>query len=276
MTGILYVVSLPIGNLKDITLRALAVLKEVDLILTEDTRSFQKIAKAYEIPPKKLISFYREKEIKKEDRIIEILKEGKKIALCSEAGTPLISDPGSRLIQRAYREGIKVVPIPGASALSCALSVSGIDLSEGFVFLGFPPKKEKLLRERLSKIPPDLPLILFISPHDFPEIIALLLKILGNREVFLARELTKFHEELLLTTLDELSKREAVRGEITIVVGRPYGEEFQVKEKPSVEHLQRRYLELKARGLRKREIAKILAVELGITAKDIYEVIRNL
>lgn len=275
MIGILYVVSLPIGNLKDITLRALEVLKEVDLILTEDTRSFQKIAKAYELPPKKLISFYREKEFKKEDRIIDILKEGRKIALCSEAGTPLISDPGSRLIQRAYREGIKVVPVPGASALTCALSVSGIDLSKGFIFLGFPPKKEKSLKERLSKIPPDLPIILFIPPHDFSEIIALLLKILGNREAFLARELTKLHEELLLTTLEELSKREAVRGEITVILGKPYGEEFQVEKRPSVEYLQRRYLELKARGLRKREIAKILAVDLGITAKDIYQMIKK-
>ncbi|MCS7200406.1 MAG: 16S rRNA (cytidine(1402)-2'-O)-methyltransferase [Caldimicrobium sp.] len=279
MKGTLFVVALPIGNLKDITLRALEVLREVDIILAEDTRSFKKLLRVFQLPPKRVLSFYREVEKKREDNIIELLKEGKKIALCSEAGTPLISDPGSKLIQRVHREKIKVVPIPGVSALTCALSVAGIDLSPGFIFLGFIPEKEKELRQRFSSLPEDLPIVLFIPPHDFPTVIRLLLKILGNREAFLARELTKFHEELVFSTLEELSKREDLKGEITLVIGpaikSPSAKNTQSPPIP-LEELKSRFLELKSKGFKKREISKLLAKDLGLTTKEVYQILKEL
>ncbi len=273
-TGILYVVALPIGNLKDITLRALEVLRNVDIILTEDTRSFKKLQRAYNLPPKELISFYKEVEKKKENFIIELLKQGKKIALCSEAGTPLISDPGSSLVRRAHIEGLKVEPIPGPSALTSTLSVSGIDLTRGFVFLGFLPKKKKEFYETLKKFPKDLPVVLFIPPHRFQVIIEELLKIFGNKKVFLAREITKIHQELRLTDLEELSKKGKLRGEITLLLE---GEaSLKEERKEDLYYIKRRFQELTLEGLKKKEIAKILGQEGGLSSKKIYKILKDL
>lgn len=272
--GILYVVALPIGNLKDITLRALEVLKEVDFILTEDTRSFKKLEKAYQLPKKELISFYKEVETEKEEKIIKLLKEGKKIALCSEAGTPLLSDPGARLVKRAHLEGIKVEPIPGASAITTALSAGGIDLSKGFIFLGFLPRKEKEIKERLEKLPKDMPLLIFIPPHRFSKTLQILLKVLGDRPAFLARELTKFHEELLFTSLSELAKRENVKGEITLII-----EGKEEKKSPSFNLEKNIKNEIKAllmKGLKSKEISKELSKKYGVSSKEIYRFIKNL
>ncbi|MFN3568299.1 MAG: 16S rRNA (cytidine(1402)-2'-O)-methyltransferase, partial [Caldimicrobium sp.] len=189
--SVLYIVALPIGNLKDITLRALEVLNEVDIVLTEDSRSFKKLTQVYKLSPKKVISFYKEVERIKEDQVVQWLKEGKKIALCSEAGTPLLSDPGCFLIRRLYKENIKIVPLPGPSSLTTALSVCPFDLSQGFIFLGFLPRKEKEIETKLKELPPNLPIVLFIPPHRFNRTIKTLLKYMGEREAFLARELTK-------------------------------------------------------------------------------------
>ncbi len=266
--------ALPIGNLKDITLRALEVLKEVDFILTEDTRSFKKLEKAYQLPKKELISFYKEVETEKEEKIIKLLKEGKKIALCSEAGTPLLSDPGARLVKRAHLEGIKVEPIPGASAITTALSAGGIDLSKGFIFLGFLPRKEKEIKERLEKLPKDMPLLIFIPPHRFSKTLQILLKVLGERAAFLARELTKFHEELLFTSLSELAKRENVKGEITLII-----EGKEEKKSPSFNLEKNIKNEIKAllmKGLKSKEISKELSKKYGVSSKEIYRFIKNL
>lgn len=273
MKGVLYVVALPIGNLKDITLRALETLREVDLILTEDTRSFLKLQRAYELPPKRLESFYKDVERRKEEKIIELLREGKRVALCSEAGTPLLSDPGCSLVKRALEEGVTVVPIPGASAITCALSVSGFNLSQGFVFLGFPPRNKGEFQEKLAKIPPELPLVLFLSPHRFHQEIKILLECLGNREVLLARELTKFHEEIRRSTLEELSQIENIKGEITLVIGQ--AEERRESPLNFEVDLRREYELLREKGLRKREIAKEIAQKKGLSVKEVYELIKD-
>lgn len=273
MKGVLYVVALPIGNLKDITLRALETLREVDLILTEDTRSFLKLQRAYELPAKRLESFYKDVERRKEEKIIELLKEGKRVALCSEAGTPLLSDPGSSLVKRALEEGITVVPIPGASAITCALSVSGFNLSQGFVFLGFPPRNKREFQEKLAKLPPELPLVLFLSPHRFHQEIKILLECLGNREVLLARELTKFHEEIRRSTLEELSQIENIKGEITLVIGQ--AEERRERPLNFEVDLRREYELLREKGLRKREIAKEIAQKKGLSVKEVYKLIKD-
>jgi len=271
--GILYVVALPIGNLKDITLRALEVLKEVDLVLTEDTRSFKKLLNFYQLPKKEVLSFYKEVEAKKEEKVITLLKEGKKIALCSEAGTPLISDPGARLIRRAHLEGIKVEPVPGPSSLTAALSVSGLDLSRGFIFLGFLPKKEKEIEERLINLPKELPLVIFLPPHRFTKTIKILRKILGDRKTFLARELTKLHEELSWTKLSELEDKEPPKGEITLII-----EGVEVKpepENPSEKELLEEFKELTKQGFKLKEIAKLLSHKYGLSAKEVYQRFRD-
>lgn len=273
--GILFVIALPIGNLQDITLRALKILQEVDIILAEDTRSFKKLEKFYQLPTKKVISFYKEVEKEREDQIVCWLKEGKKIALCSEAGTPLLSDPGGSLIRRLYREGIKILPIPGASSLTTALSVSPMDLSQGFIFLGFLPKKKGEILKKLEKIPSHLPFVIFVSPHQFHKTITLLFQALGEREVFLARELTKLHEELLLTSLSELIQRKEIRGEITLIVG-PSKEENSKTKEVDLAKIMEEISSLKNLNFKPKEIAKKLKDKYKISSKALYRIVREI
>lgn len=270
----LYIVALPIGNLKDITIRALEVLREVDIVLTEDTRSFKKIEHAYKLPPKKVISFYREVEKIKEHQVVEWLKAGKEVALCSEAGTPLLSDPGHLLVRRLYEEGIKIVPIPGPSSLTTALSVCPFDLSQGFIFLGFLPRREKEIKDKLKELPPNLPLVLFVPPHRFNKTIKILLKYLGEREVFLARELTKIYEELKLSTLTELSQIDGIKGEITLIVGPslPKGVE---KEKINLDLIKKEILELKKAEFKPKEMVKKLRQRYQISSKELYNLLKE-
>jgi len=216
--GTLYVVATPIGNLEDITLRALRVLKEVDVIVCEDTRKTLKLLRHYQIPKKTLISYYKGVERQRLAGIIKLLKEGKNVALCSEAGTPIISDPGAILVRTAHEEGIKVEPIPGPSALTTALQASGIELNRGFIFLGFLPRKRGHIHQVLGLFNLGLPVVLYLSPHRFTKEIALLCEELGNRPCFLARELTKLHEELTYSSLFDLKERKEVKGEITLIV----------------------------------------------------------
>ncbi|PMP66234.1 MAG: 16S rRNA (cytidine(1402)-2'-O)-methyltransferase [Thermodesulfobacterium geofontis] len=272
-TGKLYVVALPIGNLKDITFRALEVLKSVEYIVCEDTRSFKKLINHYQLGEKKLISFYKDVEKKKTEKLIEILEKGEDVALVSEAGTPGISDPGANLIKLAYERKIKVIPIPGVSALTCALSVSGINLNKGFIFLGFLPRKKAEQKEILENLPKDLPFIIFEAPHRISKTLKNLLEILGNRNCFLARELTKMHEELLWTTLKDLSQREEFLGEITLII-MPEDKEFA--EKVDLQKIKNEVEELKAKGLKVKEIAKSLAKKYNLSAKFLYDFIRKI
>jgi len=220
-TGILYIVATPIGNLGDITLRALETLKAVDMIAAEDTRRTIKLLNHYEIK-NKLISYHEHSKLEKEETLIENLKQGKSIALVSDAGTPLISDPGFGLVNRATDEGIKVVPIPGVSAVITAISVSGM-VSGGFRFEGFLPAKTSERNERLSVLSTiDLPCVFYEAPHRITSTLKAIVKIYGReREVVIARELTKIHETFMRgqagTLLTEIEAT-PLKGEIVLIV----------------------------------------------------------
>ena len=218
MQGKLYLVATPIGNLEDITLRALKVLKEVDIVAAEDTRNTLKLLNHFEIS-KKLISYHRHNEDVKKDELINYLKEGKNIALVSDAGTPCISDPGEEIVKEAIKEKIEIVPIPGACALITALISSGLDCKE-FTFIGFLPLNKKLRKEKLSEIENETKtVILYEAPHKLKTTLEDLEKVVQEREVVLAKELTKIHETYTRGTAKELLNNiQEVRGEYVIVI----------------------------------------------------------
>ncbi len=265
--GKLFVVALPIGNLRDITFRALDVLQTVEYIACEDTRTLRKLLSHYSCNSKKLISLYKDVEKEKSEKVLKLLEKGIDVALVSEAGSPVISDPGSYLIKTAHQRGFKVVPIPGASALTCALMVSGINLGKGFLFLGFLPRKKQEQKRLLKDLPKDLPIVIFEAPHRIKITLKNLLEVLGNRECFLARELTKLHEELLWTDFESLLKRERFLGEITLII-LPRSQENTIKIE--IKNLETDIKVLKAEGLKLKEIAKILAKKYNLSSKEIY------
>ncbi len=215
----LYIVSTPIGNLEDVTLRALRILKEVDAIAAEDTRHVKKLLNRYEIE-NKLLSYHSHSGPAKTEKIVEMLKEGTTIALVSDAGTPGISDPAYTLIKRAIEEGVKVIPIPGPSALLAALVMSGHRMNQ-FVYLGFLPLKKG--RQTLLKSLADekRTMIIFESPHRIQKTLSDLLEYLGDREIAICREITKIHEEALRMPISEAMdyyKETKPKGEFVLVV----------------------------------------------------------
>ncbi len=218
--GILYIVSTPIGNLEDMTLRALRILKEVDLIAAEDTRLTGLLLKHFGIQ-KPMTSYFEGNELKKREWILSQLKQGNRIALVSDAGTPGISDPGFRLVQLAIENQIQVIPIPGPSALITALSVSGLP-TDAFIFKGFLPHKSKKRRDLLKALEGVRETLIFYeSPHRMAETLKDILEIFGDRKMALTRELTKVYEEVLrgkvTETLEHIGKRH-LKGEMTLVV----------------------------------------------------------
>ena len=226
-TGILYIVATPIGNLEDITMRAVRTMKEVDLIVCEDTRVTKKILDHYVIS-QETRSFYNisgkgnRKPEPRLDYIISELKGGKNVAFVTDAGTPGISDPGNRLVEKAIENGITVIPIPGASALTTLASVSGIDLS-CFVFLGFPPHKKgrETFFKRLAAF--SCPVAYYESPHRMVKNLELLKSLLPEKNIILGRELTKMFEEIVRGKAEEVLKyfeenKDKVKGEIVIIV----------------------------------------------------------
>jgi 16S rRNA (cytidine1402-2'-O)-methyltransferase len=220
MAGRLFVVGTPIGNLEDVTLRALRVLGEVAAIACEDTRQTLKILNRYGIR-KPLISYYQPREGQRVPEIIRLLKEGRDVALVSDAGTPGISDPGFPLIRAALKEDIAVVPIPGPSAVTAALAASGLP-THRFFFAGFPPPTSTGLRKRLGSLrDEEATLVFFLPTRRIPEFLAAVIEVLGDRRVVVARELTKIHEEFLRGTASELAAAldgRALKGEATILV----------------------------------------------------------
>jgi 16S rRNA (cytidine1402-2'-O)-methyltransferase len=216
--GILYVVGTPIGNLEDITLRAIRTLKDVDVIICEDTKKSKILLEKYGIN-KPLFSYYKPKEKEKAEKIIEMLEKGKKLALITDAGTPLISDPGAILISELHKKGIKIVAVPGASSVTTALSISGFS-ADRFIFEGFLPKKKGEIEKRLKELK-HLPhtLVFFIPGRDFEKHLTFMLNILGNRKVCIARELTKYYEEIKIGNIEDiLSSENELKGEFTVVV----------------------------------------------------------
>ena len=237
MSGTLYIVATPIGNLEDITLRAIRILKEVDLIAAEDTRHTLKLLNHLEIS-KPLISYHRHNEDVRKDEIIEKLLEGKNIALVSDAGTPGICDPGEVVIKKCIEENINIIPIPGACAFVNALICSGIDTKE-FCFLGFLPLNKNNRKEKLNEIKKqEKTIILYEAPHKLKETLKDLKEILDGRKIVLARELTKIYEEFIRKDINELIEiSENIKGEIVLIIeGTDFKEENDLNNLTLEEH----------------------------------------
>ncbi len=216
--GKLFLVGTPIGNLEDITLRALRVLKEVDVILCEDTTRSVKLLNHYDIK-KPLQSYYKPKEKEKLNLVLKWLSEGKSLALISDAGMPLISDPGELLVKTVKEAGYDIESVPGPSSVITALSLSGF-YTERFIFEGFLPKKTNLKKKRLEEIK-ELPhtTIFFVPARELHETAMLIKEVFGERRICVARELTKLHQEVITTSVNDLLKeKREFRGEVTLVV----------------------------------------------------------
>lgn len=219
--GTLYIVATPIGNLMDITLRAIGILRGVDVIAAEDTRHTGQLLAHFQIKTP-LVSCHDFNESSRADSLLERLRKGESVALASDAGTPSISDPGYKLVRRAALSGVPVVPVPGPSAAMTALCASGL-ATDSFVFLGFLSRKKRRHREQLEEMKNERKtMILYESPHRLADLLEHLIEVLGDREAVVARELTKFHEEFIRGNLSfiltELSGRGPIKGEITVLV----------------------------------------------------------
>ena len=270
MNGKLYLVATPIGNLEDITLRAINVLKNVDLIAAEDTRHTLKLLNHLEIS-KPMISCHRHNENEKSNKIIEKLKEGKNIAIVSDAGTPGISDPGEEVVKEAIKEKIKIIPIPGACAAINALIVSGIDTKE-FYFLGFLPLNKKLRKEKLNEIKNiNKTIILYEAPHKILNTINDLENILENRQVVFAREITKIHEEFIRGTIKEIKEKiENPKGEFVIIIEGNKNVE-NIENKLNLLTINEHYNYYENKGYSKKEIIKLIAKDRNVNKNEIYQ-----
>lgn len=275
--GCLYVVATPIGNLEDISLRALRILKESDLIACEDTRQTMKLLTHFDIQ-KRLVSYHQHNEITRAAEIVIDLEQGAKVALVSDAGTPAISDPGHRLVSLCLRHGIDVVPVPGASAFVTALAASGM-ATEEFVFVGFLPSRPTERRKKLRELAGESrTLALYEAPHRVLDTLEDALEIFGNRPAVLARELTKVYEEFQRGHLEDLvaaAQKKPVRGEITLLIGPADGAAMHAgdaAEALSKVPLARRVEEImKQHKVDKKAALKQAARERGITRREAYK-----
>lgn len=269
--GCLFLVGTPIGNLEDITLRALRTLREADQIACEDTRHTQKLLTHYDIH-KPLVSYHEHNEMTRAPELVVAMEEGQQIALVSDAGTPLVSDPGHRLVALCLRHHIRVVPIPGPSALLAALSASGLP-GEEFLFVGFLPARTGERHRALERLRlEDRTIVLYEAPHRVAECLQDAREILGERPACLAREVTKIHEEFRRGTLSELAaslSETPTRGEITLLIGAP--ETQAGGQVDSTQSLADRVDELiRQAKLDRKEALKLAAKERGITRRDAY------
>ena len=267
MSGTLYVVATPIGNLEDITLRALRVLKEVDVVACEDTRHTRGLLTHYAIGTP-TISYHDHNARERAPRLVERLEAGESIALVSDAGTPAISDPGYRLISGAAERGIRVVPVPGPSAVVAALSASGL-ATDAFLFAGFLPPKQGARRARLAELAGErATLVFYEAPHRVAETLADMIDAFGDREAVVARELTKLHEELLRGPLSEVAAAlgpERRRGEIVLLVA---GATEQAVDDATP--ARERVAALEAEGLSRMDAIKRVARERNLPKRDVY------
>lgn len=268
-TGTLYIVATPIGNLEDITLRAVRVLKEADLIAAEDTRHTRYLLDRYQIETQ-LTSYHDHNKEEKAPVLVARMLEGKSVALVSDAGTPGISDPGYFLINLAIDRKVPVVPIPGATAAIAALSVSGMP-TDRFVFEGFLPPKHLARLKRLRELSKEeRTLVFYEAPHKIIRAIEDMLEVFGDRRVVITRELTKIHEETIRGTLSEGLKRlqeGTIKGEFTVIV---HGatKDPKTQDIDAAEYLKNLILH---RGLSRKEAISTAADELGIPKKDVYK-----
>lgn len=268
MAGVLYIVATPIGNLEDISLRALRILKEVDLIAAEDTRHTRILLNHYNIRTP-LTSCHEHNEKAQVQKLIERLRSGENLALVSDAGTPAISDPGYRLVVEAVRAGIGVVPVPGPSAVASVLSASGLP-TDRFVFEGFLPSKNRERGTRLQALSTESrTLVFYEAPHRLKESLIEMRRILGDRQIVIAREVSKVHEEFLRGTigalLSQLAERE-VKGELTIVVQGASGD-LPVPE----EELKAEIRRLVDAGVGVKQISELLGDRYQLAKRDVYQ-----
>jgi 16S rRNA (cytidine1402-2'-O)-methyltransferase len=268
LKGTLYIVSTPIGNLEDITLRALRVLKAVDVIAAEDTRHSLKLLNHYGIS-KPLISYWKEKEKARSDKIITRLLSGQSVALISDAGTPGISDPGTVLIRRAIEEIIQIVSIPGPTAFIAALSISGIATDE-FTFVGFLPSKKIQRRNALKTLSFETrTLVFYEAPHRILQTLTDMKDMLPGRCAVVAKEITKIHEEVLRGTIPEILSillTTKIAGEFIIIVEGREDKKRQIDEDVLME-----VVVLMKKGLGRKEAVKKIARAYGISTKELYD-----
>lgn len=275
MNGKLYLVPTPIGNLKDITLRALEVLKKVDIIACEDTRQSLKLLNHFQIK-KTLISYHKHNENGKSEDIIEMILQGKSVAVISDAGTPGISDPGAILVKRCVENQIEFEVLPGATAITTALVYSGLN-TDRFIFIGFLPRENKDKKKVVeSVIDRTETIILYEAPHRIRQTLTFLRNQLGNRNISVCRELTKLHETIIRGTLDEvieLYNEENPRGEYVLVVDGKNEEEILMENRArwqdiSIEEHIKSYMES---GIEKKDAIKMVAKERGIHKSEVYK-----
>lgn len=268
----LFLIPTPIGNLRDITLRSLDALKQVDLIACEDTRHTRKLLSAYEIH-KPTISYEKFNELKKADRIIAELETGKDVALVSDAGTPLISDPGSVLVTKVREKGFRVEALPGPCAAVTALSASGFEGS--FRFIGFFPRQKSIAEREVMRMEVSQDNTVFYeSPHRILATLSLLGNSLVDRTICLAREISKIHEEYVIGTACEiagkLEAREAI-GEVTVIV-----QGAQIDDEMDEEAIRERARDLRSAGRTKKDILRALTEETGMGRNKIYDILLSL
>ncbi|MBV8820682.1 MAG: 16S rRNA (cytidine(1402)-2'-O)-methyltransferase [Acidobacteriaceae bacterium] len=272
MSGVLYVVATPIGNLEDITFRAVRVLKEVDRIACEDTRQTRKLLDHYGITTP-VISYHEHNEQSRSEELLRVLELGLNIALVSDAGTPLVADPGYRVVEKARQRGVSVVPIPGPSAILALLSAAGLP-TDRFAFLGFLPAKASQRKKALSEGRElDMPLIFFETPHRIEEALRDIAEVFQGTPIVLARELTKVHEEFLRGTAGELGEmlrsRNVMRGEFTLMIGKP---EPVVDRSVSLEE---EVAELVNGGVERMQALKEVARRRGLSKREVYRQLRG-
>lgn len=271
MKGTLYLVATPIGNLADISLRAIETLKKVDLIACEDTRHSRKLLTHYKIS-NRLISYHEHNEESRSEELAKLLLEGKNIAVISDAGTPAICDPSCRIVQKANEIGAKVVPIPGAVAFVNALIISGLP-TDSFYFGGFLPSKKG---ERITKFREvkdfQTTLIFYETPHRINKCLIDCLEVLGNRKAVVVRELTKLHEEVISGFLEELVEKDLqLKGEIVLLIDRTEGQITKNEGQISIEE---RFAELEKEFDRKIALKKA-AKEFGLSKSEAYRILQT-
>lgn len=272
--GRLYLCPTPIGNLGDITFRTLETLKSVDLVAAEDTRNTLRLLNHFEIN-KPLTSYYEHNKAKKGGVLIEQLKEGKNIALVSDAGMPAISDPGEDLVKLCIEEGIEVVPLPGASAFTCALVASGMPTGR-FSFEGFLTMNKRNRREHLESVRNDThTLIFYEAPHKLLNTLKDMLEVFGDRKIVLARELTKKFEEFCRTTLSEAVikyENDIPKGEFVLIVDGANPESIKAEEEGNLLSPEELISEYIQKGYKGKELVKIVADIVNLPKRDVYDI----
>ena len=272
MKGKLYLVATPIGNLEDITLRALKVLESVDLIAAEDTRHTLGLLNHFNIS-KPLISYYKQNEKTKSEILISKLLEGQNIAVVSDAGTPGISDPGEEIVKVAIENDIEIVPIPGACAFVTALIASGFSTKE-FSFIGFLSAEKKERKEKLEDLKYETKTLIFYeAPHKLKTMLESVLEVLGDRKIVLAKELTKIHETFIRGTVSEILENiETIKGEFVILVEGSEVSSKEINQKKLGElSLEEHYEMYETQGFAKKEIIKKIAKDRGTNKNEVYQ-----